>query len=296
MILLFVAKIIIMRSNLSIPVVDFKDYMPDSEFIIMSSESCNIPHHATVPHRIAGYKVSLLLEGKMSINVDFIQHDVVAPAILFLSPQQVSQLTDHENIKSIHFAFSKDYMLNDVRNTLSCWECMFNQIVIPVTSNKDLNQLKTYATLIQQEFTQLRHQKDLVIRNLLNAFLITAARLGTCETKLTVMNSAQNKILQQFKLLVDDNFLDKTQVTEYADMIYITPGHLNDTIKSITGKTAKQIIDQKRITEAKRLLFWGELSVKQIASHLNFEDDAYFNRFFKKHTGQPPALFQRNSL
>lgn len=285
-----------MRAATLIPVVDFKQYMPDSEFIIMSSESCNIPHHATVPHRITGYKVSLLLEGKLSINVDFKQHDVVAPAILFLSPEQVSQLTDHNNVKSIHFAFSKDYLLNDVRNTLSCWECMFNQIMIPVTSQKDLNELKTYASLIQQEFTQLRHQKDLVIKNLLNAFLITAARLGTCKTKLATMNSSQNKILQQFRTLVDDHFVSKTQVAEYADMIYITPGHLNDTIKTVTGRTAKQMIDEKRINEAKRLLFWGDLSVKQIASHLNFEDDAYFNRFFKKHTGQTPALFQRNSL
>ena len=83
---------------------------------------------------------------------------------------------------------------------------------------------------------------------------------------------------------------------EYADMIYVTPGHLNDTIKSVTGRTAKQMIDEKRVTEAKRLLYWGELTVKQIASHMNFEDDAYFNRFFKKHTGQTPAFFQRNSL
>jgi len=285
-----------MKATATIPVIDFKEYMPDAEFIIMSSESCNIPHHATVPHRIAGYKVSLLLEGKLSINIDFKQHEVVAPSILFLSPEQVSHLTDHQNIKSIHFAFSKDYMLHDVRSTLSCWECMFSQIVIPVTSQKDLNELKTYASLIQQEFTQLRHQKDLVIRNLLNAFLITAARLGTCETRLTVMNSSQNKILQQFRTLVDDNFLNKTQVAEYADMIYITPGHLNDTIKTVTGRTAKQFIDEKRITEAKRLLFWGDLSVKQIAAHMKFEDDAYFNRFFKKHTGQTPMLFQRNSL
>jgi AraC family transcriptional regulator, transcriptional activator of pobA len=285
-----------MSATSLIPVLDFKDYMPDADFIIMASESCNVPHHATVPHRIAGYKVSLLLEGKMSINVDFKQHDIVAPAILFLSPEQVSQLTSHKNIKSIHFAFSKDYVVNDVRNTLSCWECMFSQIVIPVTSHKDLNELKTYANLIQQEFMELRHQKDLVIRNLLNAFLITAARLGTCETRLTVMNSSQNKILQQFRSLIEDNFLSKSHVTEYADMIYITPGHLNDTIKTITGRTAKQMIDEKRITEAKRLLFWGKLSVKQIASHMNFEDDAYFNRFFKKHTGQTPMLFQRKSL
>jgi AraC family transcriptional regulator, transcriptional activator of pobA len=285
-----------MSATSSIPVLDWKQCMPDADFLIKTLDDENIPSRMRVPHRNSGYKVALLLEGKISGNVDFKKYEVAAPAVLFSSPEQVDQITSYRNHKMIHIAFSKDYLLNDVRNTLSCWECMFSQIVIPVTTAKDFNELKTYASLIQQEFMELRHQKDLVIRNLLNAFLITAARLGTCKTKLAVMNSSQNKILQQFRTLIEDNFLDKTQVAEYADMIYITPGHLNDTIKTITGRTAKQMIDEKRITEAKRLLFWGELSVKQIASHLNFEDDAYFNRFFKKHTGQTPMLFQRNSL
>ena len=290
------AKFFVMKAPASIPVLDWKECMPDSEFIIKTLDDKNIPSRMKVPHRNSGYKVALLLEGKISGNVDFKKFEVSAPAVLFSSPEQVDHVTGYENHKMIHIAFSSDYLLHDVRNTLSCWECMFNQIVIPVSTEKDFNELKTYARLMQQEFVELRHQKDLIIRNLLNAFLITAARLGTCKTKLTAMNSSQNKILAQFKTLIEEHYVNKTQVAEYADMIYITPGHLNDTIKTITGKTAKQIIDEKRVTEAKRLLFWGDLSVKQIASHLNFEDDAYFNRFFKKHTGQTPALFQRNSL
>ncbi len=285
-----------MRPISSIPILDWKECMADSDFLIMTLDDENLPSRMKVPHRNNAYKVALLLEGKISGYVDFKKYDITAPAVLFSSPDQVDQVTSFENHKMIHIAFSSDYLLHDVKNTLGCWECMFSQVVIPVPTKNDFNELKTYASLMQHEFVKLRHQKDLVIRNLLNAFLITAARLGTCETRLTTMNSSQNKILQQFRNFIEDNFLSKTQVAEYADMIYITPGHLNDTIKTVTGKTAKQVIDEKRITEAKRLLFWGELSVKQIASHMNFEDDAYFNRFFKKHTGQTPMLFQRNSL
>ena len=284
-----------MRNTLPIPVLDWKECMPDSDFIIMTLRDENIPSRMKVPHRNSGYKMAFLMEGTITGNADFQQYEVKAPAILFSSPEQVDQLTGYQNIRLIHLAFSKDYLLSDIRNTLTCWECMFSQIIIPVTEKKDFTELNTYATLIQQEFIQLRHQKDLVIRNLLNAFMITAARLGTCETRLTAMNASQNKILQQFRIFIEENFRSKTQVAEYADMIYITPGHLNDTIKTLTGKTAKQIIDEKRMTEAKRLLFWGDLTVKQIAAYLNFEDDAYFNRFFKKHTGQTPALFHRIS-
>jgi AraC-like DNA-binding protein len=154
-----------------------------------------------------------------------------------------------------------------------------------------------------QEFKDNKPQKGLILKNLLNAFIICAGRLVNCKNETatahapapTVVNMdySQNRIVRQFKSLIDENFVNSTQVTQYADMLYVTPGHLNDLIKTVTGKTAKQIIDERRILEAKRLLFWGEHSVKEIAGRLNFEDDAYFNRFFKKHTGNTPALFQK---
>lgn len=282
-----------MRSTIAIPVINWNEFMPDSDFIIRTIDDSCLNESSKDPHRINCYKISLLLEGSFSGIVDFKKFTAKAPAVLFLSPEQVSNVTGYTKFKMIHIAFSKDYLINDVRGTLSCWDCMFSQTVIPVTNEKDMQELNVYLKLMQREFAELRPQKDLVIRNLLNAFMVTAARLGTCETKIAGMNVAQNKILQQFRLLVDDNYIAKTQVAEYADMIYITPGHLNDTVKTITGKTAKQLIDEKRITEAKRLLFWGELSVKEIAAQMNFEDDAYFNRFFKKHTGKTPASFQK---
>ena len=283
-----------MKTLSTIPVLNWNEYMPDSDFIIKTIDDTNIPARMKAPHRNGGYKIALLAEGKISGYADFKKFTVKAPALLFSSPKQVNQIVSYSGHKMIHITFSQDYLINDAKSTLSCWECMFSQIVIPVTEEKDFHELNTYIKLIQREFLELREQKDMVIRNLLNAFIVTAARLGTCETRLTTINVSQNKILQQFRILVEDHYLSKTQVAEYADMIYITPGHLNDTIKTITGKTAKQVIDERRITEAKRLLYWEDFSVKEIAAHLNFEDDAYFNRFFKKHTGQPPALFQKN--
>jgi AraC-like DNA-binding protein len=169
--------------------------------------------------------------------------------------------------------------------------------VLPITDPAQVRELTVYTELMQQEFTDNRHQKELILKNLLNAFIICAGRLVECrnnKNKAPVqMDYSQNRIVRQFKYLIDEHFVSTTQVARYADMLYVSPGHLNDLIKNVTGKTAKQIIDERRIMEAKRLLFWGEHSVKEIAGRLNFEDDAYFNRFFKKHTGNTPALFQR---
>ena len=282
-----------MKNGAAIPVLNWRDYFPGTDFIIKISEGAHVHERLRQPHRSIGYKIGLLLKGEITFYADFKQYVAKAPALLFLSPEQVVQHIGYADHLMTHISFSSDFLLSETRGTLSCWECMFGQVVIPIKEEKSLQELKTYATLMQQEFLELRQQKDLVIRNLLNAFIIAAARLGTCKSNVVRMDLTQNKIVQQFKTLTDEHFVSRTQVTEYADMLYITPGHLNDTIKNATGKTAKQIIDEKRIVEAKRLLFWGDLSVKEIANHLNFEDDAYFNRFFKKHTGQTPMLFQK---
>jgi len=284
-----------MKNGSMIPVYDLLSYKPGADFIIKTTECVHMPSHMLNPHRHSGYAINLLLEGEIEFFADFKKHSVIAPALMFLSPDQVYQNVSGNMYKKVLISFNKDFLVNEVQGVLSCWEYMFSQEVIPVKDEATLEELQTYARLMQQEFNSNRPQKNLVLLNLLNAFIICSARLMSCKTKIVQMDSSQNKIVRQFKTLIDDNYLHRTQVAQYADMLYVTPGHLNDLIKSVTGKTAKQIIDEKRIIEAKRLLFWDEHSVKEIAGHLNFEDDSYFNRFFKKHTGQTPALFQKNN-
>jgi AraC-like DNA-binding protein len=284
-----------MKNGSMIPVYDLLSHKPGVDFIIKTAECVHMPSHMMKPHRHSGYAINLLLEGEIEYFADFKKHTIIAPALMFLSPDQVYQNICGSMYKKVLISFNKDFLVNDVKGVISCWEYMFSQEVIPVKDEATLEELQTYVGLMQEEFNNSKPQKNLVLRNLLNAFIICAARLMNCKTKIVQMDSSQNKIVRQFKTLTDENYLYRTQVAQYADMLYVTPGHLNDLIKSVTGKTAKQIIDEKRIIEAKRLLFWGEHSVKEIAGHLNFEDDGYFNRFFKKRTGQTPALFQKNN-
>ncbi len=285
-----------MKNGSIIPVHDILSYKLGTDFIITTTKCAQIPSFITKPYRHAGYSINLLLEGEIEYYADFKKISVTAPALMFLSPEQVYQTVSVKQIVKVHISFNKDFLINEVLGVISCWEYMFSQEVIPVKDEATLEELQTYVRLMQKEFLNTKPQKNFVLRNLLNAFIICAARLMSCKTRIVQMDSSQNKIVRQFKTLTDEHFLNRTQVSQYADMLYVTPGHLNDLIKSVTGKTAKQIIDEKRVVEAKRLLFWGKHSVKEIAGHLNFEDDAYFNRFFKKHTGQTPALFQKNNL
>lgn len=283
------------NNNALIPVYDMAACIPGTNFIIKKTEGSSVPSYMAIPHRHTGYKISFLQEGEVTHYTDFEKYTIKAPALLMLAPDQVHQHTGSSFYKMVHISFNTEFLLTETQGVLACWECMFQQVVLPVTDPAQVRELTVYTELMQQEFADNRHQKELILKNLLNAFIICAGRLVECSNnKAPVqMDYSQNRIVRQFKYLIDEHFVGTTQVARYADMLYVSPGHLNDLIKNVTGKTAKQIIDERRIIEAKRLLFWGEHSVKEIAGRLNFEDDAYFNRFFKKHTGNTPALFQR---
>jgi AraC-like DNA-binding protein len=283
------------NNNTLIPVYDMAACIPGTNFIIKKTEGNSVPSYMAIPHRHTGYKISFLQEGEVTHYTDFEKYTIKAPALLMLAPDQVHQHTGSSFYKMVHISFNTEFLLTETQGVLACWECMFQQVVLPITEPAQVRELTVYTELMQQEFSDSRHQKELILKNLLNAFIICAGRLVECKNnKAPVqMDYSQNRIVRQFKYLIDENYVNTTQVGRYADMLYVTPGHLNDLIKNVTGKTAKQIIDERRIMEAKRLLFWGEHSVKEIAARLNFEDDAYFNRFFKKHTGNTPALFQR---
>jgi AraC-like DNA-binding protein len=108
--------------------------------------------------------------------------------------------------------------------------------------------------------------------------------------------SLTNRHIQKFIRLVNSNFQHNRSVDFYAQQLNITPGHLNDVVKQHLGINAKQHILNRTMLEAKRLLSYTQLSVDEIATHLNYENTSYFVRAFRNSTNQTPLLFRKNEI
>lgn len=107
------------------------------------------------------------------------------------------------------------------------------------------------------------------------------------------MPFANAMLIRQFRQLVDKQFRNLRLPKDYARLLYITPNHLNAVVKDVLGKTAGDIIRDRIVVEAKRLLTNGEMDVKEIAYDLNFEDPSYFTRFFRNNVGTTPEQFRK---
>ncbi len=110
------------------------------------------------------------------------------------------------------------------------------------------------------------------------------------------VDTTGDNLIRSFRKAVEQDYKKEHSTTYYANSLYISPDHLNRTFKAKTGKTAKEYIQSRIITEAKRLLYFADLTNKEIAYELGFNEPANFSAFFKKHTQLSPSHFKKNEI
>ena len=103
----------------------------------------------------------------------------------------------------------------------------------------------------------------------------------------------QQILLQKFIQLVNNFYIEKRTVEEYASLLSVTPNHLSHTIKSITQRNALSFINERLISEAKSLIKHTDLDISEITYQLNFTDPANFGKFFKKNVGSTPLEYRK---
>ena len=104
--------------------------------------------------------------------------------------------------------------------------------------------------------------------------------------------SRQDEVFKKFMDLVHEYSTSEREVTFYADKICISTKYLTGICRNVTGYSAKQIIDNFAILEIKVLLQSTNMSIQEIADRLNFPDQSYLGRFFKRHEGMSPKEYQ----
>lgn len=108
--------------------------------------------------------------------------------------------------------------------------------------------------------------------------------------------SPQQILLQKFIQLVNNFYIEKRTLEEYATLLNVTPNHLSQSIKIASGKNASGYINERILSEAKSLIQYTDIDIAEIAYQLNFSDPANFGKFFKKQTAQTPLEYRKQSI
>ncbi|RZJ84306.1 MAG: AraC family transcriptional regulator [Chryseobacterium sp.] len=237
------------------------------------------------------YILSFLYEGSLAHLSDFQDEQVYAPAVLMLDIDQVHTHPDMSNCRMVSIAFSTGFLADQNQRFLEKINKVFARPFINISSEA-LDQLDEIIKIITTESSR-KNRHDELIKALLNVLIVQCSKLSEIYP---ATQDNKNLIYNGFRKLLKENFNRQHQLKFYADRLNISSSILTKCVKSSTYKTPKQLIDQHLLLEAKRLLYWSNVPVKEIAWQLGFETDSYFNRFFKKHTGKTPKEFHRAHL
>lgn len=133
--------------------------------------------------------------------------------------------------------------------------------------------------------------------SVLVALLVQVARLcGSPSSTAVPTGSRKTAQVEKFRALVDRHFKRHWPVTAYASELGITAGQLSRLCRDVLGLSALDVLNSRLVHEAQRDLVYTTSSIKQLAGQLGFADEAYFGRFFRKHTGQSPREFRARAL
>ena len=249
------------------------------------------------PHRHDYYTIIYIEKGQGVHFVDFTEYKIEDRTIYFIQPGQMHQLMLTAEPKGWVITFTEGFLISN-----SIPEKLINDIYLfndygqspPLPINE--KDLPVYNNLINQmdHFAKSLESYTLeAVGSLVKIFLIQSNNnCSLHKSNNPQLIETSNHILSTFKQQLNKQYAAAHMVSDYADKLAVTSDYLNKTVKNLTGKSAKEHIQSKLITEAKRSLLFSNISNKELAYELGFEESAHFNNFFKKITGQTPSEFR----
>ena len=249
------------------------------------------------PHRHNYYTVLIVNQAKGQHNIDFNTYDLSNQQVFFVAPGQVHQVVESEKSFGYAMTFSNQFLVeNSIRLSFIDSLNLFNNYgqSPPLTPSKEkFDTIEHYSNQIFKLFHSDTNMKLLSIGAYLKLLLIECNNICSINPIESDVDTTGDNLIRKFKKSVENHYKVEHSTSFYANELYITPDHLNRTVKSKLGKTAKDYIQARIITEAKRLLYFTDLTNKEVAYELGFNEPANFSAFFKKHTQISPSSFKK---
>ena len=251
-----------------------------------------------LPHRHTFYHIVFFTKGSGFHTIDFEHFDVVPGQIYFMIPGQVHSWNFDGEVDGYVVNFSSDFFRSFLANDQYLEKFNFLRGI----ANESVQQLSGDA------YDAAKRIFELIVKEVKNTDASALDMVRACLIELfvtvfrqyreygTMQGQQQNQlILYNFRELVDRLYAKKRLPKDYAALLYITPNHLNALCNHLLGKPAGEVIRERVLLEAKRLLINADKSISEIVQQLHFSDNSHFTKFFKKSTYFTPGEFRKSS-
>ena len=248
------------------------------------------------PHRHDFFHIIWIERGTGTHIIDSVRYHVQPGTIFFMAPGQVHDFELSPDTEGYTINFSAEFFalqLQD-KNMLSHIPVYDHdkRIQALYTEGADADDIRATLEAIRGEYENEQFRAQDMIRSYLFVLLVKASRLAAPAAGADALHRSL-LLFRRFQALLEEHFTTVQEPAEYARMLRTNERALNEAARRGGGATTAQMIRERVILEAKRLLAHSGAQVAQVGTQLGFEDPAYFSRCFKKHTGRTPVEFRQ---
>lgn len=278
-------------------------YNEDLLIIDFSRRNKKLFNHFSVPVRLTDFSMIMVCSGECSLNINHVPCRLQKNTFMVIKENHmISKLRLSDDFTGYQIVAKKELMRIAISdNTPPVREIFEKENLYPFVTacEEDFNLLEQFIRdLIRNiRLTGHTYHHSIIINSLSNIILqlwyITASKQTKFEQQVPLVSNHE-RLTMRFIHLVHSNCKEKHDVAFYAKELCVTSVYLTRAIKSLTGKTAIQFINDILVDEAKLLLYRAGTSIQETAEELNFSDQAAFSKFFKKNTGLSPLEYKRS--
>ncbi len=243
------------------------------------------------PRRLSSYFIVLIESGNVAYKLDLQDITIGEGDLLFAMPNQIfAPPIINKNLKYYKVLFDE--------NTLALLPLRFAFLVNPLGTqclkleSDARERVKNVFEILNQLFNSKNVNAEIILAYL--NLLLTELNIAYFNKETNeVVNSNLSKFVE-FKLMVETHLTDQPSISTLAEKLALTPNGLYRLVKEYAGTSPKDFFTHRLMMEAQRKLRYSNLSVKELAYELGFNDPDYFSRLFKKNTGKSVSEFLEN--
>lgn len=251
------------------------------------------------PHRHNYFVIIWVKKATGTHLIDLEKYQLQDNTVYCITPGQVHQLKTTGPADGYVISFTAEFLSAGEAN----YDLLFNTGLFYTFSNSPVikvsaemsAEMEDAVARMTKEFSNFFLLRAEILRGFLKIFLIYLTRQFERPPESEVPSKSVD-LVKHFFALIEKHYTTKKMVADYAQELAVTPNHLNEVVKKVTGFPASHHIQQRIILEAKRQAVYSNVTMKEIAWRLGFDDTAHFSKFFKNASGESFTDFRAKSL
>ena len=277
------------------------DENPQSEGLhVYSNKDIITENLFSHPFRSDIFVILMVVSGKLNLQLNLINYTLEANDFIIVSPKMVTHVLEvHQGIQVIGITFTIDFAIkrNVNKNSIDAFAFFTSKIIPKLSFTKpEMESFLFLVNFLQKK--NIENKDDFfgneMITHTFNLLMLEIASIYKKKySEIKIEVSRKEELMMKFLKILENNFKRERSVKFYADNLFVTTGHLTKVLKDVAGKTAGELIDDAVIMEARILLANPSLTISQIADELQFSDQSFFGKFFKKKIGMSPSEYRK---